>query len=90
MTDLTDLPHKEQLAWEDTMVNHAYDKSEWIDARSELITFLKQDGKYASEATLRSYLNCCAEAVSGSSPLPLLSATMKELYALYGMQDALE
>jgi len=42
----------------------------------------------ASESAIRSYISCCAEAVSGGHPLPNLSTTLKDFYQKYGMESA--
>jgi len=70
------------------MLGYSYDLAEWIEARDTLAGLLQKDAKNAKETTVRSYLACCAEAMSGISPPPNLAVSVEEFYRLYGMEEA--
>jgi len=70
------------------MLGYSYDLAEWIEARDTLAGLLQKDAKNAKEAAVRSYLACCAEAMSGISPPPNLAVSVEEFYRLYGMEEA--
>lgn len=89
MNFISELSQVEQDAWHQTMLNHCYDLLDWEDARKTLKHLLQSKEKDAPEAAIRSYIACCAEAVSSSMPLPLLSTTVEDFFARYGMEDAL-
>lgn len=88
MSDLSTLPKDDQLAWSETMLDHAYDISEWEAARNKLIELLEEKKLLAKEHAIRSYLACCAEAVGGSTPLPSLVSTIEDFYSRFGMEAA--
>ena len=88
MNVLSTLPQDDQQAWSETMLNYAYDVSEWIDARNRLIELLKEKNLQAEENAIRSYLACCAEAVGSGTPLPSLLSTIEDFYSRYGMEEA--
>jgi hypothetical protein len=90
MSFLSTLRQDDQQAWSETMLNYAYDVSEWIDARNRLIELLEEQNLRAEEHALRSYLACCAEAVGSSTPLPSLLSTIEDFYTRYGMEEARE
>ena len=85
---LENLSVEEQKAWSELMIDHAFDQSEWGDARIELLILLEKDGKKADECALRSYLSCCAESAGPANPLPSLSLLVNEFYSAYGMDAA--
>ena len=88
MIPFTELPDSEQKEWSETMLGYSYDLAEWIEARDTLTGLLQKDAKNAKETTVRSYLACCAEAMSGISPPPNLAVSVEEFYRLYGMEEA--
>jgi hypothetical protein len=53
-----------------------------------VLRLLSEDGKTASEESLRAYLCCCAESASGVHPLPSLVSLANELYQEHGMENA--
>ena len=77
---ISDLCQTEQDAWYQTMLDHSYDPSDWEKAREALLNLLKLENKQANESAIRSYVACCAEAVSSSTPLPILSATVEDFF----------
>ncbi|HAF58762.1 MAG TPA: hypothetical protein DCL00_04155 [Opitutae bacterium] len=89
MNKISQLCPTEQKAWHDSMLDHCYDIKDWEDARSTLINLLTIENRQAEEKSIRSYVSCCAEAVSGSLPLPELSATVEDFFARYGMEDTI-
>ena len=88
MNHISELSADEQAAWHEVMLHHSYDFQEWDQARTELIEQLKKDQKVAEETSIRSYLSCCAEAVSAGHPLPCLKISMQDFYERYGMESA--
>lgn len=85
---LSELSSEEQAAWQEIMLDYAYDFSDWNRARTHLLGLLHAEHKHATETQLLSYLSCCAEAVSGSYPLPNLSLSVEEFYKKFGMDSA--
>ena len=88
MDSITELSKEEQAEWHEVMLAHSYDFQDWDQARSCLLKLLTRQKQAASESAVRSYISCCAEAVSGGNPLPDLSTTMEEFYQKYGMESA--
>ena len=88
MDSITELSNKEQADWHEIMLAHSYDFQDWDQARSYLLKLLHHQKQTASESAVRSYISCCAEAVSGGHPLPNLSTTLKDFYQKYGMESA--
>ena len=88
MDSIKELSREEQAEWHEVMLAHSYDFQDWDQARSGLINLLHLQNKIATESEVRSYVSCCAEAVSGGYPLPNLSKTIKEFYQKYGMESA--
>lgn len=85
---LSNMNKEEADAWGEIMLGHAFEEREWKDGRARLKELLEADGKEAAEGALRSYLNCCAESVGRSHPLPSLRSLLEELYGAYGMENA--
>ncbi len=84
---ISELTEVERYEWYETMTHYAFDLKDWEDARTLLISYLFKDRKTAEESEIRSYLTCCAESVSGSTPLPNLSSTLSEFYIKFGMEE---
>ncbi len=89
MKTLGELSEVEQEAWHQVMLDHAFDHEDWERARTRLIGLLAQAGKIARESSMRSYLSCCAEAVSVSTPLPDLAEALEDFYLRCGMEDCM-
>ena len=85
---LTDMNSQESEEWESAIANHSFDQEDWSSARNLLLRLLREDGKTASEESLRAYLCCCAESATGVHPLPALAALAHELYLEHGMENA--
>ena len=83
-----ELNQAEQKKWGDVMLQHSFDEEDWIKARSSLIKLLLNDGKVADEKAIRSYIACCAEASSGTHPIPYLVDLVTDFYSQYGMESA--
>ncbi len=88
MNWLQKMETEERIAWEEMMIDHAFDADEWQAAHAHLLALLAKDRKTASEPDLRSYLSCCAESVGSLHPLPDLRTLVDELYQAYGMESA--
>lgn len=88
MNSISQLSQEEQKAWYETMTEHSFDELEWEDARKTLLRLLDQENRQAEEAAIRAYVSCCAEAVSGSMPLPSLSSIVEDFFSRYGMEEA--
>ena len=88
MESISELSKEEQAEWHEVMLTHSYDFQDWDQARSCLLKLLHHQKQTASESAIRSYISCCAEAVSGGHPLPDLSTTMEDFYQKYGMESA--
>ncbi len=78
----------ERRKWVEVILQHPFDEDDWYDARISLIKLLSLDEKYADEDAIRSYICCCAEATSGSFPLPTLKDLVNEFYNEFGMESA--
>ena len=89
MNLISELPQAEQDAWHQVMLDHAYDVNEWERARNDLIQRLQSQNKKAKESAIRAYIACCAEAVSSSGPLPLLTTAVDDFFSRYGMEESL-
>ncbi len=88
MNTISELCPAEQKAWHETMLDHCYDPMDWEDARTTLLHLLEMEKRQAKEPAIRSYVSCCAEAVSDSSPQPALPSIVEDFFARYGMEDA--
>ena len=88
MNSISELNQGEQKAWYETMTEHPFDQQEWEDARKTLLRLLDQENRQAGEPAIRAYVSCCAEAVSGSMPLPILSSIVEDFFTRYGMEEA--
>jgi hypothetical protein len=88
MDSISELSKEEQAEWHEVMLAHSYDFQDWDQARSCLLKLLHHQNQTASESAIRSYISCCAEAVSGGHPLPNLSAILEDFYQKYGMESA--
>ena len=79
---------KESKEWQEVMIAYAFDVEDWRDAREKLLKLLQNDQKKADEASIRSYISCCAESISSVHPLPDLSEIVSEFYQKYGMENS--
>ena len=86
--NFSELAKEDQDAWSETMLGHSYTWEEWMEARLTLLTLLQKDSKEAKEHAIRSYLACCAEAMTGMSPPAPLALSVEEFYKLYGMEES--
>ena len=87
---LAEMSLHEARAWESAMLDHPFDQDDWAAARNLLLSHLEKTGKTAGEASLRSYLCCCAESTGGVHPLPSLASLADEFYREHGMEGAEE
>ena len=84
---LENLSVEEQKAWSELMIDHAFDQSEWGDARIELLILLEKDGKKRMNVHCVPIL--AVSRISGTSqPPPSLSLLVNEFYSAYGMESA--
>ena len=88
MSWLDNISPQESKEWQEVMLAHAYDLEEWGDAREKLLKLLQNDERKADEASLRSYISCCAESIGSVHPLPDLSEIVSEFYQKYGMENS--
>ena len=88
MSWLDNISSQESKEWQEVMLAHAYDLEEWGDAREKLLKLLQNDQRKADEASLRSYISCCAESIGSVHPLPDLSEIVSEFYQKYGMESS--
>jgi hypothetical protein len=79
---------EESKEWQEVMLGHAFDVEEWGFARENLIKLLKNDQRKADEASIRSYISCCAESIGSVHPLPDLAEVAFEFYQKYGMESS--
>lgn len=79
---------KESKEWQEVMIAYAFDVEDWRDAREKLLKLLQNEQKKADEASIRSYISCCAESISSVHPLPDLSEIVSEFYQKYGMENS--
>ena len=85
---LSEMSSEEAGAWELAMTSHSFGQDEWHTAKNLLLRLLREQGKTASEESLRAYLCCCAESATGVHPLPSLASLANELYQEHGMESA--
>ena len=88
MSWLENIANKESRKWQEVMLANAYDLEEWGDAREKLLKLLQNDQKKSDEASLRSYISCCAESIGSVHPLPDLAEVVCEFYQKYGMENS--
>ena len=88
MNWLEKLDDSEKKAWEEVMLRHAFDASEWEDADKVLVELLQESDKQADQSSRRAYLDCCAEASGSVQPLPYLPDLVREFYLAYGMDNS--
>jgi hypothetical protein len=88
MSWLDNISPQESKEWQEVMLAHAYDLEEWGDAREKLLKLLQNNQRKADEASLRSYISCCAESIGSVHPLPDLSEIVSEFYQKYGMENS--
>ncbi|MBT3667962.1 MAG: hypothetical protein HN548_10840 [Opitutae bacterium] len=86
----SEINKEERLKWGEVILQHSFDEEDWYLARSSLIKLLSLNNKYADEDAIRSYICCCAEATSGTIPLPPLKDLVSDFYNHYGMESAKE
>jgi hypothetical protein len=79
---------EESKEWQEVMLGHAFDVEEWGVARENLLKLLKNDQRKADEASIRSYISCCAESIGSVHPLPDLAEVAFEFYQKYGMESS--
>ena len=89
MSWLDNISPKESKEWQEVMLAHAFDVEEWGDAREKLLILLQNDQRKADEASLRSYISCCAESIGSVHPLPDLAEVVSEFYQKYGMESSI-
>ena len=88
MSWLKNIANEQSKEWQEVMLAHAYDLEEWGDAREKLLKLLQNNQKEADEASIRSYISCCAESIGSVHPLPDLSEIVSEFYQKYGMENS--
>ena len=88
MSWLDNISPKESKEWQEVMLAHAFDVEEWGDAREKLLKLLQNNQRKADEASLRSYISCCAESIGSVHPLPDLAEVVSEFYQKYGMESS--
>ena len=88
MSWLDNISPQESKEWQKVMLAHAFDLEEWGDAREKLLILLQNNQRKADEASLRSYISCCAESIGSVHPLPDLSEIVSEFYQKYGMENS--
>ena len=88
MSWLDNIFPQESKEWQEVMLAHAFDVEEWGDAREKLLILLQNDQRKADEASLRSYISCCAESIGSVHPLPDLAEVVSEFYQKYGMENS--
>ena len=68
------------------MAHHPFSFEDWEDSRKRLLTLLgREENRVVDEASLRAYLDCCAESVGSVHPLPDLADLVEEFFKQYGM-----
>ena len=88
MSWLDNISPQESKEWQEVMLAHAYDIEEWGDAKEKLLKLLQNNQRKADEASIRSYISCCAESIGSVHPLPDLSEIVSEFYQKYGMENS--
>jgi hypothetical protein len=88
MSWLDNISPQESKEWQEVMLGHAFDVEEWGFARENLLKLLKNDQRKADEASIRSYISCCAESIGSVHPLPDLAVVVSEFYQKYGMESS--
>tara|TARA_B100000035_G_scaffold84342_1_gene70882 strand:+ start:240 stop:521 length:282 start_codon:yes stop_codon:yes gene_type:complete len=88
MSWLENIANEQSKEWQEVMLAHAYDLEEWGEAREKLFKLLENNQKEADEASIRSYISCCAESIGSVHPLPDLSEIVSEFYQKYGMENS--
>ena len=88
MSWLDNISPQESKEWQEVMLAHAFDLEEWGDAREKLLKLLQNNQRKADEASLRSYISCCAESIGSVHPIPDLSEIVSEFYQKYGMESS--
>ena len=88
MSWLENIANEQSKEWQEVMLAHAYNHEEWGDAREKLLKLLQNNQKEADEASIRSYISCCAESIGSVHPLPDLSEIVSEFYQKYGMENS--
>jgi hypothetical protein len=79
---------QESKEWQEVMLAYSFDVEEWGDARDKLLKLLQNDQKKADEASIRSYISCCAESIGSVHPLPDVAEVVSEFYQKYGMESS--
>ena len=79
---------EESKEWQEVMLGHAFDVEEWGVAREKLLKLLQNDQRKADEASIRSYISCCAESIGSVHPLPDLAEVVSVFYQKYGMESS--
>jgi hypothetical protein len=88
MSWLDNIAPKESKEWQEVMLGYAFDVEEWGVARNKLLKLLQNDQRKADEASIRSYISCCAESIGSVHPLPDLAEVVSEFYQKYGMESS--
>ena len=88
MSWLDNISPRESKEWQEVMLAYSFDVEEWVFARENLLKLLKNDQRKANEASIRSYISCCAESIGSVHPLPDLAEVVSEFYQKYGMESS--
>ena len=89
MSWLNNISSEESKEWQDVMLYHSFDLGEWEKARFKILELLHNDRRTADEASIRSYISCCAESIGSVHPLPDLGDIVNEFYQKYGMESSM-
>jgi hypothetical protein len=85
---LENIAPEESKEWQNVMLAHAFDVEDWGVARGKLLKLLQNDQRKADEASIRSYISCCAESIGSVHPLPDLAEVVSVFYQKYGMESS--
>ena len=89
MSWLNNISSEESKEWQEVMLSHSFDLGEWEKARFKILELLQNDRRTADEASIRSYISCCAESIGSVHPLPDLGDIVNEFYQKYGMESSM-
>ena len=89
MSWLDNISLQESKEWQEVMLSHSFDLGEWEKARFKILELLHNDRRTADEASIRSYISCCAESIGSVHPLPDLGDIVNEFYQKYGMESSM-
>ena len=89
MSWLNIISSEESKEWQEVMLYLSFDLGEWEKARFKILELLQNDRRTADEASIRSYISCCAESIGSVHPLPDLGDIVNEFYQKYGMESSM-